>query len=100
MSSPGQRAATIAGALACVTAACQAPEIMSNRPRKRDASEGLDGAGASSARDAGQRDSFFVVAASEVGPVMPPPPAACPGPAKTEPDSCAKLGVMVDPYYA
>src|SRR6185369_13793951 len=90
------------GLLASLTlsSACAAPEVTTpTKPGARDA-----------APSPGQGDDAGTGTGSDVTfniPDVPPPSdtlvgtgTLCPGPATTQPPSCASLGVTVDPYYA
>jgi hypothetical protein len=82
-----------------LSAACAAPEVTT--PAK-GSGRGEDAASPTGAVDASAgADVTFNI------PDVPPPRDAlvgtgtlCPGPATTQPASCASLGVTVDPYYA
>jgi len=88
-------------AIACL--ACQAPQIMSARKQDGGRSAAPDTAAEDEIpRDAGVFDSFFVVNALDAyyDVMGAGSQVYCPGKATTQPQSCASLGVIVDPYYA
>jgi hypothetical protein len=97
MPPPGAALAAIALVLAC-----QAPQIMSLRNQDA-AEEDQPDAEAKVPRDAGAFDSFFVVSSTDANYDVSGGPGSqvyCPGQAAMQPQSCAALGVVVDPYYA
>jgi hypothetical protein len=89
-------------AIACL--ACQAPQIMSARKQDGGRTAAREAAAEDELpRDAGAVDSFFVVSAIDAyyDVMGAGSQVYCPGKADAkQPQSCAALGVMVDPYYA
>jgi hypothetical protein len=95
--------APLLAAIISATLGCNAPQIMS---AKKDAGTNKKKADAApeeeESRDAGQGDSFFVVQSTDGSyDVINPQRIFCPGgsPDVPQPQSCAALGVTVDPYY-
>src|ERR671926_325177 len=82
---------------------CQAPKIMSLRKQDGGSSKAPDAAAEDEEpADASTTDSFFVVNAIDAYYDVQGAGSQvyCPGKATTQPQSCASLGVVVDPAYA
>jgi hypothetical protein len=85
----------IAGA-GCAPPVVDAPKKATSRPA--DAAAASPGGGTDAGR--GQDVTFTIPDAPPPSDALVGTGTACPGPAVTQPPSCASLGVTVDPYYA